>query len=65
MSVESAKTYITRMRNDPDFRQQVNHNDDEAANWAFLKANGYEFTLHEFKLAQEAIYQEHGIVPEF
>jgi len=63
MSIESAKSYITRMRQDQDFRQTVNESEDEQANWAFLKANGYEFTLQEFKLAQEEIYKEYGITP--
>ena len=63
MSVASAKAYITRMREDQPFRQTVNNTQDEAANWLFLKENGYEFTLQEFKEAQDEIYQEHGITP--
>lgn len=63
MSIESAKSYITRMRQDPGFHQTVSECEDEQANWAFLKANGYEFTLQEFKLAQEEIYKEYGITP--
>lgn len=66
MSVESAKAYIDRMRTEPEFRQQMNQVDnDEEAGWAKIKEMGYDFTLHEFKLAQELIYQEHGIVPQF
>ena len=66
MSVESAKAYIERMRAEPEFRRQMNQVDnDEAVGWAKIKEMGYEFTLHEFKLAQEQIYQEHGIVPQF
>jgi predicted ribosomally synthesized peptide with nif11-like leader len=63
MTVESAKSYITRMRQDQDFRQAVNECEGEQDNWAFLKANDYEFTLQEFKLAQEEIYKEYGITP--
>lgn len=63
MSVESAKSYITRMREDDAFRRTVNECTDEAANWAFLKENGYEFTVTEFKQATEEIYAERGIVP--
>lgn len=63
MSVQSAKDYITRMRTDEPFRRTVNDCEDEAANWVFLKENGYEFTLSEFKRAQDEIYQEHGITP--
>lgn len=65
MSVESAIAYIHRMRSDADFRRQVNQCGDEDANWAFLRAQGFEFTLPEFKQAQDAVYKEHGIVPHF
>jgi predicted ribosomally synthesized peptide with nif11-like leader len=63
MSVESAKAYIERMRSDAAFRSTVNACDDEQANWRFLKENGFEFTLEEFKQAQALIYEEHGITP--
>ena len=63
MSVKSAKEYIQRMRADDSFRMTVNDCPDESANWEFLKANGYEFTLQEFKLAQEDIYKDYGITP--
>ncbi len=64
MSVESAIAYIKRMREDEDFRRVLNRNsDNEGANWAFVKDAGYEFTMAEFKKAQEAIYQDHGITP--
>lgn len=63
MSVESAKSYIARMREDDAFRRTVNDGTDEAATWAFLKENGYEFTVTEFKQATEEIYAERGIVP--
>lgn len=63
MSVESAKKYIDRMRGDDGFRRRVNDCSDERANWEFLSANGYEFTLQEFKQAQEQTYREYGITP--
>jgi predicted ribosomally synthesized peptide with nif11-like leader len=63
MSVKSAKEYITRMREDKSFHKVINDYTDEQANWEFLKVNGYEFTLQEFKLAQEEIYHEYGITP--
>jgi predicted ribosomally synthesized peptide with nif11-like leader len=63
MSIQSAKDYIGRMRADETFRRQVNDCTDEAANWAFLKENGFEFTLPDFKRAQDEIYKEHGITP--
>lgn len=64
MSVESAVSYIKRMRDDAEFRRSLNENsEDEAANWAFIKAAGYDFTMSEFKQAQEVIYQEFGVTP--
>ena len=65
MTVASAKAYITRMREDTPFRLSVNAIVDEAASWAFLKENEYEFTVQEFKEAQEQVYQDHGITPHW
>jgi len=63
MSVESARAYITRMRGDESFRHAVNAFDDEEASWQFLKDNGFEFSIDEFKKAQDLIYKEYGITP--
>jgi len=64
MSVESAVAYITRMRDDSDFHQSVNAlAEDEEARWAFVKQSGYEFTMSEFKEAQDVIHKERGITP--
>jgi predicted ribosomally synthesized peptide with nif11-like leader len=64
MSVESAKTYIERMRLDEPFRHAVNAlSEDEAASWLFLKENGYEFSMTEFQQARDLIYAEYNITP--
>jgi len=64
MSVDSAVAYIRRMRSDEDFRKKMNDlSEDEAASWAEIKASGYEFSMSEFKKAQEVIYEENGITP--
>jgi len=63
MSVDSARAYIMRMRSDEAFRRTVNACDNEERNWQFLKENGFEFSLSEFKKAQELIYAEYGITP--
>jgi predicted ribosomally synthesized peptide with nif11-like leader len=64
MSVESAIAYITRMRDDKDFHKAVNEkSEDEAASWAFIKESGYDFTLAEFKEAQDAVYKQFGMTP--
>ncbi|THF55135.1 Nif11-like leader peptide family natural product precursor [Pseudothauera rhizosphaerae] len=63
MSVESAVAYIKRMRSDEEFRQAVNAYDGDEAVWAFVASEGFEFTMMEFKQAQDVIYQEYGITP--
>ena len=64
MSVESAVAYIHRMRSDSEFRKFLNDNsENEAANWAYVKQQGYDFTIVEFKEAQDAVYKEFGVDP--
>lgn len=64
MSVESAVAYIKRMREDEAFRREFNENsEDEAKNWALIKEKGFDFTMKEFKEAQDVIYKENGITP--
>ena len=64
MSVESAIAYITRMREDKEFHGAVNEqSEDEAASWALIRANGYDFTMEEFMEAKDQIYKEFGITP--
>lgn len=60
MSIESAKAYMQRMREDSAFRKQVNECEDPEVNWALLRENGYEFTLDEFKQAQKIVFEQHG-----
>ena len=60
MSVDSAKAYMQRMREDPEFRSRVNECEDPAANWAYLKDMGFEFSAQEFKAAQKEVYETHG-----
>jgi len=64
MSVESAVAYIKRMREDAEFRRLMNENsEDEAKSWELIRENGFEFTMQEFKQAQDEIYKEYGIDP--
>lgn len=64
MSVDSAVSYIRRMRSDAAFREAVQAlSEDEPASWAFLKESGYAFSMDEFRLAQDEIYKEYGITP--
>ncbi len=64
MSVESAVAYIKRMQSDQDFRKKMNEiSEDEDASWAAVKEAGYDFSMTEFKKAQDVIYEENGITP--
>ena len=64
MSVESAVDYIRRMRSDEDFRKKMNEiSEDEQASWFAIREAGYDFTMVDFKKAQDVIYEEHGITP--
>jgi predicted ribosomally synthesized peptide with nif11-like leader len=64
MSVESAVAYIRCMRSDDDFRKRMNEvSEDEEASWTAIREAGYDFTMTEFKKAQDVIYEEHGITP--
>ena len=63
MSIESAKDYITRMREDAAFRRMINDCEDEAKNWEVVKEHGYDFTMDEFRQACDLTSKEHGIDP--
>jgi predicted ribosomally synthesized peptide with nif11-like leader len=64
MSVESAVDYIRRMRADQDFRKKMNEvSDEDDASWAAIREAGFEFTMTEFKKAQDVIYEEFGVTP--
>ena len=64
MSIQSAVDYIKRMRSDEEFRQSINAlSEDDEASWAAIKQAGYDFSMSEFKQAQDEIYKEFGITP--
>jgi hypothetical protein len=39
------------------------NSEDDDASWAYIKEQGYEFTMQEFKQAQDQIYKEYGVDP--
>jgi hypothetical protein len=52
------------MRSDSEFRSKVTElSDDETASWQHLLLSGYEFTMEEFRAAQDAVYKEYGLTP--
>ncbi len=62
MSIESAKAYMQRMRDDPEFKRTVSGRAKDEDAWAFIRAQGYDFTVAEFKEAQEELSQEMGFL---
>jgi predicted ribosomally synthesized peptide with nif11-like leader len=63
MSIESAIAYIRRMREDDAFRRAMNEFDGSDAAWRQLEAQGFTFSMEEFRKAQEVIYKEYGVTP--
>ncbi|MDR3324193.1 MAG: Nif11-like leader peptide family natural product precursor [Zoogloeaceae bacterium] len=63
MSIASAAAYIRRMREDVALRQTMNDFDGSDAGWEYLRGEGFEFTMDEFKKAQEEVYKEYGVTP--
>jgi hypothetical protein len=62
MSVESAVAYIRRMREDPECSKHLNDSrENEAANWTFVKQQGYDYAMSEFKQARDALYKKYGV----
>jgi len=49
MSLEAAKAFVERMKNDEDFRKKVNECKDNEARKAFVLKDGFEFTAEELK----------------
>ena len=49
MSIESAKSYIERMKTDKEFAEKVMAFKDTEARTAFVKAAGFDFTINEIK----------------
>jgi predicted ribosomally synthesized peptide with nif11-like leader len=48
MSIDSARSFILRMRSDSDFASNVGSFIDAESQLSFLSAAGYNFTLEEF-----------------
>jgi len=48
MTMESARTFILRMRSDGEFSNKVSSFTDAESQLSFLSASGYNFTLEEF-----------------
>ncbi len=56
MSLDDAKAYMKRMREDTAFKQHVqtlHDSENKDAAWAYVKDHGYDFTFSEFLQAQK------------
>jgi predicted ribosomally synthesized peptide with nif11-like leader len=49
MSMESAKAFMERMKNDEEFRKKVNECKDAEARKALVVNEGFDFTVEEIK----------------
>ena len=58
MSLESAKQFIERMKNDTDFAKQVTACADAQERMALVKTEGYEFTQEEIGQIKEQLSDE-------
>lgn len=62
MSMDDAKAYMKRMREDATFKEQVqalHDGEDKDAAWALIKEHGYEFSFSEFLQAQKEETEQH------
>ncbi len=55
MSTESAKAFIERVKNDEDFRKELEGLDSAEERMKFAKARGFDFTTDEIKGWQDTL----------
>jgi len=55
MSIESAKAYVERMKNDEEFRKKVLACTDAKARMELVKAEGFDFTESDIKVVAAVI----------
>jgi len=58
MSIESAKAYVERMKNDEEFRKKVLACEDSKKRMALVKAEGYDFTEKDIKVVTAVLDDE-------
>ena len=55
MSIESARSFMARMKNDGDFAREVNSCQNFGARWALIRTAGFDFTAEEIHAAQDSL----------
>jgi predicted ribosomally synthesized peptide with nif11-like leader len=58
MSLESAKSFIERMKNDEDFRKKVVECKSSEARKAFALKEGFDFSVHDLKACTGELSEE-------
>ncbi len=49
MTIESAKAYLERIKNDEDFKKEVGEKSSPEDRMKFIKDNGFDFSKEEFE----------------
>ena len=55
MSIESARSFLHRMKTDGDFARKINSCNDFGARWDLIRAAGFDFTAEEIHVAQDSL----------
>ena len=58
MSIESAKSFLERVKNDEDFRKELEVQASAEERMKFAKAQGFDFKKEEIKLVQDELSSE-------
>ncbi len=58
MSIESAKAFFERVKNDEDFRKELEGQASVEERIRFMKAQGFEFTKDEFREVHDSLADE-------
>ncbi len=58
MSLQSAQLFVSKMRDDKNFRENVSSVTDKAALWDLVKSRGYDFDERELVGAMAACMTE-------
>ncbi len=53
MSIESAKAFVERMKNDEDFSKEVGEKSSPENRMKFVKESGFDFSKEELETVQE------------
>ncbi len=58
MSIESAKAYLERMKNDEDFRKELSEKSSAEERMKFIKDHGFDFSKEEFEQVKSELSDE-------